>query len=315
MMRILIVGCGDIALRVAGLLRNHYQLFGLIRNPLHMEKLRTSGIVPLMGDLDDPHSLDRLGGLSQIVLHFAPPAATEGRHAISDTRTRNLIAALSRGKLPQKMIYISTSGVYGDCRGEVVHETHPTQAQNARAKRRLDAENKIRHWAKRSGVHASILRVPGIYATNRLPVERIQKDTPAIIAAEDGYTNHIHADDLAASIIAALRHAKPNRIYHTTDDYHMKMGDYFDAVADAFNLPHPPRVTRAEAQKVLSPMLLSFMNESRRLTNVRMKQELKVVLRYPTVAHALAEIKLHGLPESAPPVCVSPPQMQLPLQL
>jgi nucleoside-diphosphate-sugar epimerase len=314
MKRILIVGCGDIALRVAGLLRNRYQLYGLVRNPLHVDKLRAAGIVPLMGDLDIPHSLDRLSSLSQIVLHFAPPAA-EGRDTISDMRTSNLIAALSRGKLPQKMIYISTSGVYGDCRGEVVQETRPTQAQNARAKRRLDAENKIRNWAKRSGVHASILRVPGIYATNRLPVERIQKGTPAIIAAEDGYTNHIHADDLAASIIAALRHAKPNRIYHTTDDYHMKMGDYFDAVADAFNLPHPPRVTRAEAQKVLSPMLLSFMNESRRLTNTRLKRELKLVLRYPTVAHALAEIKPHGLPESAPPAYASPHQMQLPLPL
>ena len=319
MKRILIVGCGDMAMRVARLLRSRYQLFGLVRNPLHHEKLRMAGIVPLIGDLDDPHSLERISGLSHIVLHFAPPAA-EGRYFIDDTRTRNLIAALSHGTLPQRLIYISTSGVYGDCNSEVVAETRPTHAHNARAKRRLDAENKIRNWAKRSGIHTSILRVPGIYAAERLPLERLHKGTPAIIAAEDGYTNHIHADDLASIIIAALRYAKPNRIYHATDDYHMKMGDYFDAVADAFHLPHPPRVTRAEAQNVLSPALLSFMNESRRLTNTRMKKELKVKLRYPTVAHALKEISLaeirpHDSAESTPPVCASPRQTQLPLPL
>jgi nucleoside-diphosphate-sugar epimerase len=333
MNRILIIGCGDIAMRVARLLRTRYQLFGLVRNPQHIASLRAAGIAPLVGDLDKPHSLDRLAGLAHIVLHFAPPPAAdqkssspllqrgaEGGFAFTDTRTRNLLAALSRGTLPQRLVYISTSGVYGDCNSEIVTETRPARAQNSRAKRRLDAENKIRRWARRCGVHASILRVPGIYAADRLPVERLQKATPAIVAAEDGYTNHIHADDLARIVIATLRHAKTNRIYHTTDDHHMKMGDYFDAVADAFNLPHPPRVTRAQAQKVLSPMLLSFMNESRRLTNARMKQELKVVLRYPTVAHALeeislAEIKPHDLPESAPPACVSPRQMQLPLPL
>jgi nucleoside-diphosphate-sugar epimerase len=107
------------------------------------------------------------------------------------------------------------------------------------------------------------------------------------VAAEDGYTNHIHADDLARIVIAAMHRARPNRVYHTVDDSHMKMGDYFDAVADALNLPRPPRITRAEAQSVLSPMLLSFMNESRRLTNARMQGELGVTLRYPTVADTL----------------------------
>jgi len=294
MNRILIVGCGDIALRVASLLRTRYRLFGLLRNPLRAFELRAAGIVPLAGDLDDPRSLHRLNGLAHTVLHFAPPPAAVGESAVTDTRTRNLIAALSRGSLPQRLIYISTSGVYGDCRGAVVPETRPAHAQSQRAKLRVDAENRIRNWAKHSGVHASILRVPGIYAAERLPLERLKKGTPAIIDEEDGYTNHIHADDLARSVIAALRHAKPNRVYHTSDDSQMKMGEYFDAVADAFALPHAPRVTRAEAQRVMTPMLLSFMNESRRLTNTRMTQELKVRMRYPTVATALAEIRPHG---------------------
>ena len=303
MNRILIVGTGDIALRVARLLGTRYHLYGLIRNPAYMPKLREAGITPLLGDLDDRHSLRRVTGLADIVLHFAPPPVAERissatvttinnkkRTTLQDSRTRNLLSALSCGRLPQRLIYISTSGVYGDCKSELVAETRPINAHNPRAKLRVDAENQIRHWAKKNGVHASILRVPGIYAEDRLPVERLKKGTPAIIAAEDGYTNHIHAEDLARSVLAALRHGKPNRIYHTVDDSRMKMGDYFDAVADACNLPHPPRISRGEAQTVLSPMLLSFMNESRRLLNTRMKQELRVVMRYPTVADTLKSV-------------------------
>jgi nucleoside-diphosphate-sugar epimerase len=328
MNRILIAGCGDVAIRVSGLLPASYQLFGLLRNTARQEKLRAAGITPLIGDLDKPHSLRRLCGLAHTILHFAPPPAleqntstplsqrgAEGGFAFKDTRTHNLLAALSQGTLPKRLIYISTSGVYGDCNCEEVSETRPLHAQTARAQLRVSAEKQIRNWAKCNGVHASILRVPGIYAADRLPVERLKKGTPAIVDAEDGYTNHIHADDLARCVIAALLRAKPNRIYHTVDDSRMKMGEYFDAVADAFGLPHAPRVTRAEAQRGLSPMLLSFMNESRRLNNRRMKQELKVVLRYPTVTAALSEIKPSGFAESAAPVCASPRQMQLSLPL
>ena len=297
MNRILIAGCGDIALRVARNLPGQHSLFGLLRNPARQPELRAAGITPLMGDLDKPRSLHRLGGLAHTVLHFAPPPTTAHESAdakrapLADTRTCNLLAALSQGRLPQRLIYISTSGVYGDCNGAIVDEIRPLHAQTPRAQLRVSAEKQIRNWARRNGVHASILRVPGIYAAERLPVERIKKGTPAIVDAEDAYTNHIHADDLARCVIAALQHAKPNRTYHAADDSQMKMGEYFDAVADAFALPHAPRVTRAEAQHVLSPMLLSFMNESRRLSNTRMKQELKVVLRYPTVAAALTEMR------------------------
>ena len=286
MKRILIAGCGDIALRVAPLLRERYRLFGLARNVARHDALSMAGITPMPGDLDARKSLDRLAELADIVLHFAPPPNTGS----VDPRTRNLLAALTRGRLPQQLVYISTSGVYGDCGGEQVTETHPLNAQNPRARRRVDAEKQIRAWARKNGVHASILRVPGIYAADRLPLQRLQQGTPAIVADEDSYTNHIHADDLARCVVAAIRHAKPNRVVHTSDDSNLKTGEYFDAVADAYHLPRPPRISRAEAQSVLSPMMLSFMNESRRLTNDRMKQELKVVLRYPTVADALKKL-------------------------
>jgi nucleoside-diphosphate-sugar epimerase len=287
MRRILIVGCGDIAMRVTRLLSSHYRLFGLLRNAERIAELRKAGITPLPGDLDNALSLRRLTGLAHTVLHFAPPPNT----GQSDTRTRNLLAILSRGTLPKSFVYISTSGVYGDCAGESVTETHTLNAQTARAQRRVDAENTIRSWAKRTGVRAIILRVPGIYAADRLPLHRLQQGTPAIGAAEDSYTNHIHADDLARIVTASLRHAKPNRVYHTCDDSELKMGDYFDSVADALGLPHVPRISRQQTQQTLPNTLLSFINESRRLTNTRMKHELKIMLLYPTVADALKTIQ------------------------
>ena len=322
MNKILIAGFGDIAIRVAKRLGSKAQLYGLVRNPAYFSKLRESGVTPLLCDLDDRQSLQRISGLAHTVLHFAPPplAPPTVTKKLQDTRTRNLLSALSQGQLPRRFIYISTSGVYGDCKSEFVDETRPTHAKNTRAKLRVDAEQQIRHWAKLNGVHACILRVPGIYATDRLPVERIRKGTPAIVDSEDGYTNHIHADDLARIVIAALQHGKPNRIYHTVDDSQMKMGTYFDMVAKAFELPSAPRITRADAQKVLSPMLLSFMNESRRLTNKRMKQELKVRLLYPTVFEALQEItmtdiKLRYLSQPVAQASALPRQTQLPLPL
>jgi nucleoside-diphosphate-sugar epimerase len=163
-----------------------------------------------------------------------------------------------------------------------------------RALRRVDAENQVRKWGKRNKVYVSILRVPGIYAADRLPLDRLRAGAPAIVAEEDSYTNHIHADDLAAIVVHGLRYAGLNRIYNASDDSELKMGEYFDAIADAYDLPHPPRLPRAEVERVVSPAQWSFMKESRRLTNERMKQELKVILRYPKVVDALAAIKGHN---------------------
>lgn len=284
MKSILMVGCGDIALRVAPLLRGRYRLFGLVRNTARHAQLRAAGIIPLPGDLDDRRSLMRSAGIAHTVLHFAPPPSTGD----GDPRTRNLLAALACATLPQRLIYISTSGVYGDCAGSWVSETQPLYPQSARAARRVDAERHIREWAQHNAVHACILRVPGIYAAQRLPLERLRAGTPAIVAEQDGYTNHIHADDLAHIVVSALRHGKPNRVYHASDDGDLKMGEYFDMVADSYNLPRPARLSRDAVQAAVSPMLWSFMNESRRLTNGRMKYELRVRLRYPDVSAMLA---------------------------
>ena len=282
MKRILIVGSGDMARRLIPHLAKSCRLYALVRNPAYCEDLRRLGAMPIIADLDDRKSLARIAGIADSVLHLAPPAQENGK----DTRTRNLLSVLAQKKI-SRLVYVSTSGVYGDCQGEWVSETRPLHAQSARGKLRMDAERQIRDWARRRSVSASILRVPGIYAGDRLPIERLKQGTPCIVDRDDSHTNHIHADDLARVIVAALRRARPCRIYHANDDSVLKMGEYFDAVAVACNLPKAPRLSRSEVQQAVSPMMYSFMSESRRLDNRRMKSELKVRLRYPTVADFL----------------------------
>ncbi|MFH0934479.1 MAG: SDR family oxidoreductase [Pseudomonadota bacterium] len=286
MERLLIIGCGDVARRAIPQLSRRYRLFALVRNDKQLAWLKAHKVVPVHGDLDDRASLSQLAGLADTVLHLAPPPKVGSK----DTCTRHLLAALSRGTLPRRLIYISTSGVYGDCVDAYVSETRPLNPQTLRAERRVDAERQIRLWAAHNGVKASILRVPGIYAQDRMPLDRIRVSMPTIVAEEDSYTNHINGDDLARIIVAAMRYGKPNRTYNASDDSEQKMGDWLDAVADAHKLRRPPRITRAEAQRVLPDTLLSFMNESRRLVNQRMKRELKVSLRYPTATDLLQSV-------------------------
>ncbi len=218
-------------------------------------------------------------------MHLAPPQAS----GASDRRTRRLSAILPDHAT---LVYVSTSGVYGDCDGALIDETRPVAPRNARAQRRLDAERTLRAWARRSGSRLAILRVPGIYAAERLPLERLRNGVPALDPADDVYTNHIHADDLARIVAAALFRALPCRVYHAVDDTQIKMGDYFDAVADTFDLARPPRLPRAQLAAEVSPLLLSFMSESRRLDNRRMKAELGVRLRHPQVGQALEQLRL-----------------------
>jgi nucleoside-diphosphate-sugar epimerase len=280
MRRLLIIGCGDVALRMVPLVRDRYVVYGLTRDRHRIAALRAAGLKPLWGDLDRPATLAVLPGLAHDVAHFAPPPAS----GACDTRTAHLIASLARAEsLPQHFVYISTIGVYGDCAGAFIDETQPTRPQTDRAKRRVDAERRLRGWGARSGVRVTIVRVPGIYAADRLPLERLRRGTPALRVEEDAYINHVHADDLAAIVVAALRRGRHNRSYNACDDVPQRMGDYFDLVADRFGLPRPPRIAREEARRVIPPQLYSFMSESRRLANHRMKRELRVRLRYPSV--------------------------------
>jgi nucleoside-diphosphate-sugar epimerase len=281
----LIVGCGDIGLRIAQLARGRWRVYALSRSERHHELLRAVGAIPVVADLDRPSTLARHVGFAHDVIHLAPPPAKGSL----DTRTVNLVRALSKGgSLPQRLVYMSTSGVYGDCAGELVPETRPTMPTSARALRRSHAEQTVRAWGAESGTQVTVLRVPGIYASGRLPVRRLKSGTPALAEDQDAYTNHIHAEDLARIVLAALMRGKGGRTYNASDDSSMKMGDYFDLVADRLGLPHPPRVSWERAQTLVPETLLSFMRESRRLSNTRLKKELRVRLRYPSVHEGIA---------------------------
>lgn len=290
MRRLLIIGCGDVALRALPQLRERYRIYGLTHDRARVPLLREHGILPITGDLDDPASLDGLAGIAHDVLYTAPPPP----QGVRDTRTAHLIAALAKAKiLPQQLVYISTTGVYGDCAGQLIDETRPLNPQTARARRRVDAEQQLREWGKRVRVRISILRAPGIYSEQRLPLERLSAGLPALRADEDGYSNHVHADDLARMAVAALRFGHAGRLYNASDDTVLKMGDYFDLVADRCGLPRPPRLTRADAARRIPANMFSFMSESRRLSNSRLKKELRFKLRYPTVSDGIAAIG-HG---------------------
>ena len=284
--RVLIVGCGDVGLRAAAALDGRVRVLALTSSPQRRAELRGRGIVPLAGDLDRPATLRRLAGLADRVLHLAPPPS-EGD---DDPRTRALLRTLRRRTPPAAFAYGSTSGVYGDCGGAWVSETRPLQAATSRAQRRVAAESQVRFFGRSAGVRSSILRIPGIYAPDReggTPRERLQRGTPVLRAEDDVYTNHIHADDLARACVAALWRGAPQRAYHVNDDTQLKMGDYFDLAARLYGLPAPKRISRAEAQAQLPPVQLSFMNESRRMDNRRLKRELRVQLRYPTIETGL----------------------------
>lgn len=284
--RVLLVGCGDVGVRVAALMRGRVRLMALTSSPQRMADLRRRGITPLLGNLDKPQTLARLSALATRVVHLAPPPSV----GLSDPRTQALTQVLAQRCPPKSLVYGSTSGVYGDCQGAWVAETQATQADSERARRRVDAEAWVRAFGRASGVVASVLRIPGIYAPDReggTPRGRLLKGMPVLQAQEDVYTNHIHADDLARACVLALWRGKPLRIYNVNDDSHLKMGDYYDLAADIYDLPRPPRVSRSVAMGQLSPMVLSFMGESRRLVNDRMKLELGLRLRYPTVDRGL----------------------------
>ena len=283
--RLLLIGCGDVGMRLLPLLRDRFRIFAVTRQPGRVPELREAGVTPVVADLDVPDSLHRLQGLASTVIHLAPPPS-EGK---LDRRTRHLCAILPRHG---SLVYVSTTGVYGDCGGALFDETRPIAPTNARAWRRADAEQVLRRWARQAQSRLSILRVPGIYAADRLPVDRLRQGTPALAESDDVYTNHIHADDLARIIALANFRSAPQRVYHTVDDSDLKMGAYFEQVADTFGLPYPPRLPRAQLAAQVSPMMLSFMSESRRLKNERMKQELGVRLNWPTVADLLASLEI-----------------------
>ncbi|TSE26147.1 NAD dependent epimerase/dehydratase family protein [Tepidimonas sediminis] len=289
--RLLIVGCGDVGTRVARRLAGRVRLLALTSTPARVPALRALGVTPLVGDLDEPPTLRRLAGLAQRVLHLAPPPSQGLRDWRRDPRSRALAAALARRSVPHQLVYGSTSGVYGDCGGAWVDETRAPDPRTPRAWRRLDAERTWRLWGRQTGARVTLLRIPGIYAPDRPggAPQRLLGGLPVLRREDDVVTNHIHADDLARACVRALWLGRPQRVVNVVDDTQLPMGDCLDRVADLLGLPRPPRLSRAEAQGRLPLAVLSFMDESRRLRNQRLKRELRLRLRYPSVEDGWAQ--------------------------
>ncbi len=308
-LRLLIVGAGDVARRLTtGVgLNDRARWWGLARSDDSASALRQSGILPIEGNLDFWPSLERAGAMARCadaVLYLAPPPS-DGK---DDPRMKRWLAAASKpskfgraervgaGKANMRIrrhhalrsVYVSTTGVYGDCVGERIDETRRVRPTNARAKRRVAAEARVRADRRQ---RFTILRAPGIYAAERLPIERLSVGTPALISEDDVFTNHIHGNDLARAVWFSVFRGGAGRVLNVVDDSEQKMGDYFDQVADAVGLSRPPRLPRAHLIQEVSPMLYSFMSESRRIGNLRVKRELRLRLNYPAPATLLRHLK------------------------
>ena len=289
--RILIIGCGDVGLRVARVLPGPNRVMALTSSNGRVAELRGQNITPLLGNLDQASTLRRLAGVATHVVHLAPPP-NEDPHAKTDPRTAALLRVLRLRTPPLCVVYGSTTGVYGDCQSAWVDETRRVKPATPRAYRRVYAEAQLRWFGRNAHVAVHVLRIPGIYAPDReggTPRGRLLKGMPVLSTLDDVYTNHIHADDLARACVAAMRKGKPQRVTNISDDTDLKMGDYFDLAADLYSLERPPRISRIDAKAQLPAMQLSFMSESRRISNHRMKSELRLNLLYPTVLKGLSE--------------------------
>ena len=284
---VLIVGCGDIGRRVAARWQD-VPVTGLVSSAASAEQLQTTGITPLRANLDDPASLKDLPLKNALVFYFAPPPAT----GTTDPRMGHFLAAMDPANLPSRVVYISTSGVYGDRAGEVVTEDTPPNPQVDRAKRRYDAEQQLRRFGQEYGVAIVILRVGGIYGPGRLPRKRLEDRIPIIHEHLAPSTNRIHAEDLAQICVAAAQRGRADTVYNVSDGTDSNMTEYFNTVADFLKLPRPPTIDWDEAERSLSTGMLSYLKESRRMDNRRMLEELEVELKYPTLEAGLAAMEV-----------------------
>lgn len=294
MNRILITGCGDIGIRVAKrLLRadNKFEVYGLTRNENTGNELNTLAIHPIIADLDNPASLTDLPSKDATVLHLAPPPNQgQGDSRTKDPRFRALLNAFETCGLPAKIVLLSTTAVYGDCKGAWIDESADVNPQTDRGRRRLDAELSLTQWSQAHKVAHVILRVSGIYGPGRFPIERLKKGLPILREDQAPYSNRIHQDDLANLCIAAAERAPNGAIYNACDGQPSTMSHYFKAIAKALNLPMPPEIDREQAETQLSAGMLSYLRESRRLSNKKMLDDLGLELQYPDLASGLKDI-------------------------
>jgi nucleoside-diphosphate-sugar epimerase len=284
MKKIVIAGCGYIGSRVARLWRERgAEVTCLVRSPEKSVMLAGEGYTASAVSLDDLEAIS-LPEMAGAVLYYLIPPPGGG---IVDTRARNFIDTMKNGSRPAKIIYMSTTSVYSETSGGTVTEESPAEPQSAMGKRRLDAEQAFREYGLATGTPIVILRVSGIYGPGRLPLMQISQGQPLLHEAESGPSNRIHADDLAVVCRAAADRGKGGEIFNVSDGHPTSMTSYFNACADLLGCPRQPQVSMAEARRVMSPLMLSYVTESRIVDNALMLERLKISLKYPTMMNGL----------------------------
>ena len=286
MKNIWIIGCGDIGRRVFKRLETLYQnhehrTTALVRSQESQQLCQRLGMNTLVYDLDQPTVLDKIQFKDSEIYYFAPPP----KAGDTDTRLSHFLKTV--GDTPAKIVLISTTGVYGDCQGDWIDESRPVNPQTGRAIRRVSAETSLNKWASLNKKPFIILRVPGIYSLDRLPLARLKKKLPVVQASEAAFTNRIHADDLANICIKAMESSFTEEIFNTTDGNPGTMVEYFNQIADFAGLERPQQISLKEAQQSLSAGMLSYAGESRRIGNAKLLNVLNINLQYPTFASTL----------------------------
>jgi nucleoside-diphosphate-sugar epimerase len=281
-----IIGCGDIGRRVfkrvETLYQNHeHRTTALVRSEESKQLCQQLGINTLLYDLDEPTALDKTQFKDAEIFYFAPPP----KAGDTDTRLSHFLKELNEA--PAKVVLISTTGVYGDCKGDWIDESKPVNPQTGRAIRRVAAEAILTEWASLNQKPFIILRVPGIYSRDRLPLARLKKKLPIVQATEAAFTNRIHADDLANICIEAMNSPFTKEVFNTTDGSPGTMVDYFNQIADFAGLERPQQISLNEAQQSLSAGMLSYADESRRIGNAKLLNILDIKLQYPTLESTL----------------------------
>jgi nucleoside-diphosphate-sugar epimerase len=277
--QLLIVGCGSIGRRIAPLA----QAQGMSVSTLNRGESGAEGTRHFTGNLDDGSTLKGLPTRGAGVIYLAPPPGG----GVEETRLRSFCASIPAGEEPAKMVYISTSAVYGESGGAMVTEDTEPNPQTARGKRRLHGERLLADWGRERGVAVVILRVSAIYAADRLPVSQLSSGQPVLREEEALKTNRIHADDLARICLAALERGNDGDLFNVSDGSPSSMTSYFNAAADRLGLPRPAQVTLEEARRVMTPLMISYFSESRVLDNSRMLEQLGITLRYPDLEAGL----------------------------
>lgn len=279
-----IIGCGTIGKLVARLaMEKGWGVSALTRSSENAASLEDLGIQPVQGNLDEPESLKNLPLKNAVVFYFAPPPGG----GVTDPRVRSFCESARPGEGPARVVYISTSGVYGDCGDIPVTEETPVNPQTPRARRRHDAETAFLAFGRERNVPVIILRVTGIYGPGRLPYSQILQGVPVLEESIAPITNRIHSFDLARICMAAAEKGEAGDIFNISDGHPSTMTSYFNAVADVLGLPRPPQVSLEEARRVMPPLMLSYFSESRRMDNSKMLSKLGIELLYPTLEEGL----------------------------